>query len=646
MRFADFSCGLSFSTRKSAGVRMAYWTRSIHSYLACLVALSAVVCLPLSPASAADGVWKERTEVVWNKETHALIRKSFRVWDLHPELDLDFLWEPRAEVSSDRTDSIANGAGTLSWHVKGSADYDRQFTYSVFKGELNDGRPNGQGSMVILHTGYSYTGQWSDGKMSGHGVLRFSSGDKYEGDFVAGEMQGTGKYTSTDGSVYVGEFRDGMRDGAGILMLADGSYRTAWLAGREVERHLIAGSAPSSPRLLLAALSNTVKLKLSLDEDKNPIVSTNVASDTEVHAYEADYSPNSISIHLGDKAMVNAWMNNGEISTGKEDNLQYLSDQPDFSAVYMGAVIENEGTSATAVTDAYLAVTESITNLSPYLELSRSDYQDCMPNDAYAPDLILSNFGWGPLSNAQLKYSLGTGDNRSSPVTLQLGTFDSTKALSIADTLKNMGVDTDRLKKAATETYQRSQADHPKPPRYSFQCEAPDPDQSEGQYQKVLAACVARVEQSGVLGRLKDFVFASENVIYTTMAGSIQDHWTGSDGTANSSDSPFSINIPLIAFAIELGEGGCQDAGDYTPHSKPAPKSTMLSLDRHDYKIQLPKNWNAKLTQGTSITIPLALSAAKSSGHKFQLVLQLADGSQVLSPMVDLSYFRQRNAKR
>jgi hypothetical protein len=40
------------------------------------------------------------------------------------------------------------------------------------------------------------------------------------------------------------------------------------------------------------------------------------------------------------------------------------------------------------------------------------------------------------------------------------------------------------------------------------------------------------------------------------------------------------------------------------------------------------------------------VSAAKSSRHRFQIVLQLADGALVKSPTIDLSYFRPRVAAK
>ena len=134
-------------------------------------------------------------------------------------------------------DDTKETKGDATWYAKGAASYDRQFTYSVFKGVLDNGRPSGQGALVV-RTGLSYAGQWLDGEMHGRGVLRLDSGDKYEGDFVAGKMHGVGKYTSTDGSVYLGEFRGGMRDGLGKLTLADGEFRTVWQGGHpDPRRH-------------------------------------------------------------------------------------------------------------------------------------------------------------------------------------------------------------------------------------------------------------------------------------------------------------------------------------------------------------------------------------------------------------------------
>jgi hypothetical protein len=143
---------------------------------------------------------------------------------------------------------------------------------------------------------------------------------------------------------------------------------------------------------------------------------------------------------------------------------------------------------------------------------------------------------------------------------------------------------------------------------------------------------------------LKDYVFLSGDTIYATMAGHIDYQWGGGDGQSTTNKSPFSINLPLVAFSLEMGEGSCEDEADRPSSSRQS--STALSLDRKSYQIHLPKSWNAKIAQGAAKSFDLTLSAPKSSRHKFLLVLQLSDGSQVASPEVDLSYFRPRLPKR
>src|SRR2546429_8917503 len=73
--------------------------------------------------------------------------------------------------------------------------------------------------------------------MPGRGAIKFENGDDSEGGFSAGLMHGQGRYAAADGSVYVGEFKDGQRDGIGVLTTAEGRpYKTAWRAGKEIER--------------------------------------------------------------------------------------------------------------------------------------------------------------------------------------------------------------------------------------------------------------------------------------------------------------------------------------------------------------------------------------------------------------------------
>jgi hypothetical protein len=607
---------------------------SYRASLLCLTVLL-LVCGYGKQLQAAEGAWKERTEVVWSKETRALIRKTFRVWDPHPERDLIFLWEPRGAVSADPGDVLAEGSGTLSWHPKDAADYDRQATYSVFKGSLRGGRPHGEGSLVVLHTGWSYTGQWLDGLMHGRGVLRLENGDRYEGDLVEGRMQGLGKLSAADGSVYIGGFRDDLRDGTGTLLLAEGSYRTLWLAGREIARERLPGSVPlQSPLVRLAAASTSVKLGLSLDIENDPFSYQAEPDADPVHGYAADYAPGLIDIHLGVPQILRAWKGDGEL---------FAVPVSSFSSVFLKAEIENAGTGAAQVAGASLIVAESRSDPEPYVEIGLMEDRACGEiSSTFTSDVQLANRGWGQVRSAKLTYAFGTADRHGDEEAVALGTFDASTRISIASRLQKLRVDTERLKKARNEAMRGTGSGSTEKPRYGFVCPpSGDAEESEDERAKRLSACFDEVKRAGVLGDLAPFSYASEGAVYTRMAGRIEYQWIDGDGKAQTRTSRFSLAIPLISFHVEMGEGGCE--GEFgVPEGRAV---TRLMLDRRNYQVPLPKAWLTKIEPGRKAPLQLVLAAPKSSQHKFQLVLQLADGTQVASPVVALSYFRPRPIK-
>jgi len=603
-------------------------------------------------ASAAEGAWKDRTHVVWSKATSKLVRRNFRVWDPHPDLDLDFLWQPRALSLPEQGDSIVSGAGTLTWYAKGAASYDRRFTYSVFKGVLENGRPSGQGALVV-RTGRSYTGQWRDGEMHGRGVLRLENGDKYEGDFVAGKMHGVGKYTSTDGAVYLGEFRDGARDGIGKLTLADGEYRMAWQTGREIARERIPDSAPVRPSTTprLAALLETVKLKLAID-DKKSIEFGNMDSDAESPTYEAEVTPGTMTVRLAAKEVLDAWKTNAAAIVPSANVPYILSTSP---PLFLKATIENQGTSPAQITGAFLDVQESTSDLAPYLEVHPGSSKCCGPNDDYNPVLDFQNFGWGRIRDARLTYSLGPASNRTDETVVQLGSFETSKQTSVVNRLKQLGVDVEKLRKASSAFWTDSRGNGENP--NAFHCrssatmmqDAKEPDaegknaeDAHSQYEKELAACFESIRNSGVLGKLKDLVARAQDdsVLYAPLTGRIDYKWSDAAGTSNDRTSTFEMQIPLLRFAPAEAEMGFEEATERQV------KSTALSLDRRKYQVPLSKSWNTKVAGSQAMQIDFALSAAKSSHHVFQIVLRLADGNEVRSPTIDLSYFRPRVAKK
>lgn len=89
----------------------------------------------------------------------------------------------------------------------GSVDEQQaiEFARGTYTGDLRDGEPHGQGSMVMIN-GDRYEGQFVDGLFEGQGVYVWQNGDRYEGRFRAGEMHGQGRFTLSGGQVTTGEW--------------------------------------------------------------------------------------------------------------------------------------------------------------------------------------------------------------------------------------------------------------------------------------------------------------------------------------------------------------------------------------------------------------------------------------------------------
>ena len=112
------------------------------------------------------------------------------------------------------------------WKEVGEKD-----THSVYKGEVENGVPNGQGTLTSLD-GRKYVGDFKDGLPNGQGTFTFLDGWKYEGGWVFGKYHGQGTWTSPSGYKYVGEWKDGIRSGQGTQTYPNGGkYEGSWKNG-------------------------------------------------------------------------------------------------------------------------------------------------------------------------------------------------------------------------------------------------------------------------------------------------------------------------------------------------------------------------------------------------------------------------------
>ena len=154
------------------------------------------------------------------------------------------------------------------WKTSSSVQWYRfgdKYTRPQYKGEVENGKPNGLGVLIYPYNGKSivgewkngkewktkhrtkngslilkfemgkngqvtftspdgrkYVGEWKDGKQNGQGKITLPDGEKYEGKFKDGIPNGQGTYISPDGRMYVGEFKDGKLNGQGTYISPDG----------------------------------------------------------------------------------------------------------------------------------------------------------------------------------------------------------------------------------------------------------------------------------------------------------------------------------------------------------------------------------------------------------------------------------------
>jgi hypothetical protein len=143
--------------------------------------------------------------------------------------------------------------------------------------------------------------------------------------------------------------------------------------------------------------------------------------------------------------------------------------------------------------------------------------------------------------------------------------------------------------------------------------------------------CLAELKQSGHFGQLAEFISLEFSTVTVNIAGTLDYDWTGSDGVTAAKSSPFSVVLPIASVA---NDAECGEGGEIIPVSH---DPFMLRLDESGYRIAIP--FAGDVTPGFTSRWRIELQAPETSEHDFALVLLTADGQQIRSRPVHLSYF-------
>jgi hypothetical protein len=600
------------------------------SGLSLLAAVSASTADAGGPTRT-GGAWAERVQVVYLAETRSVVRKTVRVWDPHPEMNLDFVWEPAEGTDSGiAADGTISGRGKLVWRVRGSASYDPKTIYSLYRGDMRDGRPNGKGRFEI-RTGEVFEGEWSDGLLEGKGMHVDADGNRYEGMFSAGVPNGEGRLLSRNGEIFEGTFVDGLKQGKGRTRLAGGTvYESEWDKGREIggRPDLVADATVGG--LLKAQSGGGAADKV----DIGVVVDQRMTQQSEMQ-YQHLVRDEDIAIYPVDPDINGVWNGTAEINgySGRFDSMDW-ENAPAFVEVDVGTT---DG-SRVKFQGLELQVQSSQAYRKPMLSLQ--PHMGCV---GFRPSFSFKNNGWGDVQNASISIQftgetpldadeggddsgaqLGDDKNQigqdegdggaakpaaSRTFTKPIGNFGNGTDVYIDDLLREAGVDTQKL------TDER------------FSCQSMDS----------INVCRSQVFNSVGFGEIADFVWGDQK-LKTTVKGTLSYSWTDDYGNSYQQNEPFQVDISLAYIEVPNELAECGDGFGGSPEALRY-QDIDLPINQQNYVIDLPMRGNKNLA---SYVARLKMHSQMSSFHQFQAVAKFADGSERRSKTVSFFYYRPK----
>lgn len=443
-----------------------------------------------------------------------------------------------------------------------------------------------------------YRGTLVDGRFEGPGEYVDSTGFAYSGTWRDGLMDGTGRQMLANGDEYVGLFRAGLPDGDGVFTDATGHvYRGGFDMGVPRVRTLLAQSEDGL-RIGIVAERRPHNYEIGLDP-----MSYTSRSDGEVLAILPD-----------DQRLLDVWHGLAPINLTDEELLafdnvsttpSFLGPAERFDPLSLVFEMENATTDTVSLVGGFLEVADSRRNGEPAMQVRPFPRDPCSGIIEFLPRFFIDNFGWASADNATLNVQAASLDGRpeGTALSVPLGTIVDSVMADVTEPLKSLGLDTDYL---AT---------------HKLTCTDPNDER----------LCLAELRQSGQFGRLSDFISLDYMTVTVNVAGTLDYDWAESGGSPAHKSSPFSVVLPIASVA---NDAECGEGGEIIPVSH---DPFMLHLDESNYRIAIP--FAGDVTPGFTARWRVELQAPETSEHDFRLVLLTADGRQIRSRPIHLSYF-------
>ena len=554
-----------------------------------------------APIPGPDGQWRDFVQLLWVADDNRLARVQLRLYDPLAAENYQLTWQPTGPVDLAALNAGDWGKGRLVWRRSGSRPYDRTAVQAMYEGRIVDGYFTGAGRYVS-RAGVQYQGDWLNGVMHGQGVLHRPNGDRFEGRFVNGRAEGGGVLRTVFGEFFKGEFRAGQRHGPGHLTLVDGrAFRSVWHAGREDISQRVWDEPPEGFEPKLAQSSNQTPLRFGVAVDRNlpPDALQGIYK-----PYDSRFEGSVLKVFPADQNFVDQWRGDA-VLVAQDPSLFGIMDAHLPANFVMS--LENTDARPLQVVSGFLAVQSSETDREPFIELVRQ--MEC--GQRTLTTVYMRNFGISQPVGARLSGGPISVDGTRYLATVNVDQVEGWPRAEVdfAGTLPQLGPEIAAL----------GQADLACP---------------SGNYEQCLIASKA----AGVLGPLADGVYLKRNALTVDYSGELSYSWADNSGQLRTKTSQvrFPIKIGQFALPAECGEGS--DA----PRAFPNP--FVLPLDQQNYR--LPFAFPATLAPGQLSSWTFQIDSAASSRHVFQMVLELSDGRQVASQVIDLTYFKPEDIWR
>jgi hypothetical protein len=441
--------------------------------------------------------------------------------------------------------------------------------------------------------------------MEGHGTLKLPNGEEYIGQLRAGKANGNGRYIDFTGEEFTGRFADGLREGRGTTTLPNGiSYASVWVGGKETadSRQVRIAQATGQP---MPGGDDDVRIGITVDRKG--------AREGDLRYVSSNAGPR-LFVRPDNKRLLEMWKERAPIELsvqedveGEEYGVLSLSRGQLFPLTFVMEV-QNRSSIPIRVTNAYLSVDSSTSDLQPAIQLATGGLGMCAAN-RYEPTFKLENFGWSAADDSTLRFAFAgpaAGAESGKPaITKEIGRLDTRLNVDLAPELKAAGVDT----KALAE---RSDA--------GFSCSS-----------KNRELCLKELGATGLFGSVAPYLDIQDFTIFVRAAGILSYRWLDSKGISQQSSSPFTAKLALghIVVDAECGEGGEREPV--------ASKPLNFNLDRANY--QLPLELDRAIPPERRTRLAVTVASEKSSWNEFSFVVRLSTGREIRSRSINLLYY-------